>query len=295
MVRRAAQEQPQNQANTSSQRCQNPAQSTAESNVSQPTQMPLQGSVSAQIPQQSYSQPIQAQLDQPINQPINQVYYAVPNATQPTAMSSLQQQVPTSASYSSPSAVVNQAAQCATMPMTSVQPGIAQPVAQPVMQQPVMQQPVVQSVSQLQTPILLGTYAPKIDDKGRVALPAKFRAQLGGGFVMARGQERCVYVLPMVEFQRMTAQIQHTSMSNKSARDYLRVFLSGAVDEEPDKQGRIVVPPMLRDYASLGDEIVVIGVGTRAEIWNKSAWEAYLADREQGYADIADDVLPAVM
>lgn len=286
MVRRAAQEQPQNQANTSSQRCQNPAQSTAESNVSQPTQMPLQGSVSAQIPQQSYSQPIQAQLDQPINQPINQVYYAVPNATQPTAMSSLQQQVPTSASYSSPSAVVNQAAQCATMPMTSVQPGIAQPVTQPVMQQ---------SVSQLQTPILLGTYAPKIDDKGRVALPAKFRAQLGGGFVMARGQERCVYVLPMVEFQRMTAQIQHTSMSNKSARDYLRVFLSGAVDEEPDKQGRIVVPPMLRDYASLGDEIVVIGVGTRAEIWNKSAWEAYLADREQGYADIADDVLPAVM
>lgn len=277
MVRRAAQEQPQNQANTSSQRCQNPAQSTAESNVSQPTQMPLQGSVSAQVPQQSYSQPIQAQLDQPINQ----VYYAVPNATQPTAMSSLQQQVPTSASYSSPSAVVNQAAQCATMPMTSVQP--------------VMQQPVVQSVSQLQTPILLGTYAPKIDDKGRVALPAKFRAQLGGGFVMARGQERCVYVLPMVEFQRMTAQIQHTSMSNKSARDYLRVFLSGAVDEEPDKQGRIVVPPMLRDYASLGDEIVVIGVGTRAEIWNKSAWEAYLADREQGYADIADDVLPAVM
>lgn len=293
MVRRAAHEQPQNQANTSSQRCQNPAQSTAESNVSQPTQVPLQGSMSAQVPQQSYSQPIQAQLNQP-NQPINQVYYAVPNATQPTAMSSLQQQVPTSASYSSPSAVVNQAAQCATMPMTSVQPGIAQPVTQPVAQ-PVMQQPVAQPVSQLQTPILLGTYAPKIDDKGRVALPAKFRAQLGGGFVMARGQERCVYVLPMVEFQRMTAQIQHTSMSNKSARDYLRVFLSGAVDEEPDKQGRIVVPPMLRDYASLGDEIVVIGVGTRAEIWNKSAWEAYLADREQGYADIADDVLPAVM
>ncbi|RIY27738.1 cell division/cell wall cluster transcriptional repressor MraZ, partial [Bifidobacteriaceae bacterium WP022] len=115
------------------------------------------------------------------------------------------------------------------------------------------------------------------------------------GFVMARGQEHCVYVLPMVEFQRMTTQIQRTSMSNKSARDYLRVFLSGAVDEEPDKQGRIVVPPMLRDYANLGDQIVVIGVGTRAEIWNKSAWEEYLADREQGYADIADDVLPAVM
>lgn len=156
-----------------------------------------------------------------------------------------------------------------------------------------MQSPM--QVSQPTSVILLGTYTPKIDSKGRVALPAKFRAQLGTGFVMARGQERCVYVLPMQEFQRITSQIQHTSMSNKSARDYLRVFLSGAVDQEPDKQGRIVVPPMLREYANLEDEIVVIGVGTRAEIWNKTAWNEYLADREQGYADIADDVLPVVM
>lgn len=152
-----------------------------------------------------------------------------------------------------------------------------------------------QANNHVKNPILLGTYSPKIDAKGRVALPAKFRSQLGNGFVMARGQERCVYVLPMQEFERITMQIQRTSMSNKSARDYLRVFLSGAVDQEPDKQGRIVVPPMLRDYANLGDEIVVIGVGTRAEIWNKSAWNKYLADREQDYADIADDVLPAVI
>lgn len=151
-----------------------------------------------------------------------------------------------------------------------------------------------QANNHVKNPILLGTYSPKIDAKGRVALPAKFRSQLGDGFVMARGQERCVYVLPMQEFERITTQIQLTSMSNKSARDYLRVFLSGAVDQEPDKQGRIVVPPMLRDYANLGDEIVVIGVGTRAEIWNKSAWNNYLADKEQDYADIANDVLPAV-
>ncbi|EIK84530.1 protein mraZ [Gardnerella pickettii 00703Bmash] len=151
-----------------------------------------------------------------------------------------------------------------------------------------------QANNHVKNPILLGTYSPKIDAKGRVALPAKFRSQLGNGFVMARGQERCVYVLPMQEFERITTQIQLTSMSNKSARDYLRVFLSGAVDQEPDKQGRIVVPPMLRDYANLGDEIVVIGVGTRAEIWNKSAWNNYLADKEQDYADIANDVLPAV-
>lgn len=143
-------------------------------------------------------------------------------------------------------------------------------------------------------PLLLGTYTPKIDAKGRVALPAKFRSQLGQGLVMARGQERCVYLLPFDEFRRIASQIQRTSVGNKAAREYLRVFLSGAVDQEPDKQGRVVVPQMLRDYANLGSDIVVIGVGTRAELWNKDAWESYLAHKEEGYSDIADDVLPEV-
>ena len=143
-------------------------------------------------------------------------------------------------------------------------------------------------------PLLLGTYTPKIDAKGRVALPAKFRSQLGQGLVMARGQERCVYLLPFDEFRRIASQIQRTSVGNKAAREYLRVFLSGAVDQEPDKQGRVVVPQMLRVYANLGSDIVVIGVGTRAELWNKDAWESYLAQKEEGYSDIADDVLPEV-
>lgn len=148
--------------------------------------------------------------------------------------------------------------------------------------------------SQESLPLLLGTYTPKIDAKGRVALPAKLRSGFAQGMVMTRGQERCVSLLPMQEFRRMARQIQRTSMGNKAARDYLRVFLSGASEQEPDKQGRILVPPMLKNYANLGDDIVVIGVGTRAEIWNREAWEAYLVSQEQGYADIADDVLPVV-
>jgi MraZ protein len=142
--------------------------------------------------------------------------------------------------------------------------------------------------------LLLGTYTPKIDVKGRMALPAKFRSQLGAGLVMARGQERCVYLLPFDEFRRIASQIQRTSVGNKAAREYLRVFLSGATDQVPDKQGRVLVPQMLRDYADLGADVVVIGVGTRAEIWNKQAWESYLSDKEEGYSDIADDVLPEV-
>lgn len=170
----------------------------------------------------------------------------------------------------------------------------SQPQAQPI---PGVMQPQPQMAPMAQMglpPLMLGTYTPKIDAKGRMALPAKLRSQLGTGLVMARGQERCVYLLPAMEFRRIAMQIQRTSMGDKAARDYLRVFLSGAVDQDPDKQGRVLVPQMLRDYANLGDDIVVIGVGTRAEIWNREAWEAYLADKEQGYADIADDVLPEV-
>ncbi|WEV74900.1 division/cell wall cluster transcriptional repressor MraZ [Bifidobacterium sp. ESL0798] len=152
----------------------------------------------------------------------------------------------------------------------------------------------VVSASPAPEPLLLGTYTPKIDRKGRMALPAKMRAQLGAGMVMARGQEKCVYLLPQNEFRRITARIQRASMGNKATRSYLRVFLSGAVESEPDKQGRVLVPQTLRSYAGLGDDIVVIGVGTRAEIWNKESWDAYLADQEEGYSDIADDVLPAM-
>lgn len=279
MARRAANKQPRNKANSASGYSVNQAGFSTESDMSQQTQMPLQAEP-PQIPT-SYVQPVQPQYLQQA-----QGSYGVSS----TSMPAVQQAIQAPTFTSTPSGAYNSATQAAAMPIAPFS-NVQQPV-QP-MQQPV--QYVQNTAVSPLAPILLGTYTPKIDDKGRVALPAKFRAQLGSGFVMARGQERCVYVLPMTEFQRMTTQIQRTSMSNKSARDYLRVFLSGAVDEEPDKQGRIVVPTMLRDYASLGNEIVVIGVGTRAEIWNKSAWEAYLADREQGYADIADDVLPAVM
>lgn len=141
--------------------------------------------------------------------------------------------------------------------------------------------------------LLLGTYTPKIDSKGRVAIPAKMRSQLGTGCVLARGQERCVYILPNDEFRRIAQQIQRTSLSNKAARNYLRVFLSGAVDLEPDKQGRVMVPQMLRSYAHLEDDVVLIGVGTRAELWNREDWETYLQSQEDEYSDMADDVLPA--
>jgi len=140
--------------------------------------------------------------------------------------------------------------------------------------------------------MFLGTYTPRLDDKGRLILPAKFRAQLAPGLVMTRGQERCLFLLPLDEFRRMHDQIRQAPVTSKQARDYLRVFLSGASDELPDKQGRISIPPALRTYAGLDRDVAVIGAGTRVEIWDLPAWERYLAEQESGYADTAEEVFP---
>ncbi len=140
--------------------------------------------------------------------------------------------------------------------------------------------------------MFLGTYTPRLDDKGRLILPAKFRSQLAPGLVMTRGQERCLFLLPLEEFRRMHDQIRQAPVTSKQARDYLRVFLSGASDELPDKQGRISIPPVLRTYAGLDRDVAVIGAGTRVEIWDLPSWESYLAEQESGYADTAEEVFP---
>ena len=141
----------------------------------------------------------------------------------------------------------------------------------------------------------LGTYKPRLDDKGRLILPAKFRAQLAPGLVMTLGQEHCLFVFPMDEFRRMHDQLRRAPLTSRQARNYLRVFLSGATDELPDKQGRVSIPAHLRAYASLDRDVAVIGAGTRVEIWDARAWDTYLAEQEVGYADTAEEVFPEAM
>nr|WP_205708023.1 division/cell wall cluster transcriptional repressor MraZ [Kineococcus vitellinus] len=141
----------------------------------------------------------------------------------------------------------------------------------------------------------MGTYTPRLDDKGRLILPAKFRDQLLDGLVITRGQERCLYLFPMQEFERMHEELRRAPLTRKEARDYLRVFLSGASDETPDKQGRITVPPMLRSYAALDRDVAVIGAGSRVELWDLPTWEAYLAEAEPAFADQREEVLPGIV
>ncbi len=142
--------------------------------------------------------------------------------------------------------------------------------------------------------MFLGTHSPRLDDKGRLILPAKFREQMEEGVVVTRGQERCLYVFPAAEFARIAGQLRQAPVTSKQARDYLRVFLSGASDEVPDKQGRITLPPHLRSYAGLDRDCAVIGAGERVEIWDSGAWEAYLAEQEQAFAEQAEEVVPGL-
>lgn len=142
--------------------------------------------------------------------------------------------------------------------------------------------------------MLLGTYTPKLDDKGRVILPAKFREELAGGIVVTRGQENCLYVFSAAEFEQVHQRIRQAPLSNKQARDFTRMFLSGASSELPDTQNRITLPVPLRTYAGLDRDLVVIGAGSHAEIWDAEAWNTYLAATESGYSEMEEEVIPGL-
>lgn len=142
--------------------------------------------------------------------------------------------------------------------------------------------------------MFLGTYTPRLDEKSRLILPAKFREELANGLVLTRGQERCVYVFSVREFERVHEQMRAAPLSSRQARDYIRVFLSGASDELPDKQGRVTIPAPLREYAGLGRDVAVIGAGTRAEVWDLESWNSYLEEQESTFSETDEEVLPGI-
>jgi MraZ protein len=143
--------------------------------------------------------------------------------------------------------------------------------------------------------VFLGTHQPRLDDKGRLFLPAKYREELSGGLVITKGQERCLYVFPMAEFQRITEALRAAPVTDRSVRAYSRVFFAGASDEVPDKQGRITIPASLREYAGLSRECTVIGANTRLEIWSTASWENYLEAEEAAFVDVSEEVLPGIL
>jgi MraZ protein len=133
--------------------------------------------------------------------------------------------------------------------------------------------------------VFMGTYTPKLDEKGRVFLPAKFRDRLAEGIVVTRGQENCLYVWPADVFEVEAVRAASMSTDTKDGRDFQRMFFSGGDEVTPDKQGRIGIAAPLRTWAGLDRDVVVIGVMNRLEIWDPARWDDYSSGAQGKYAD----------
>jgi MraZ protein len=138
--------------------------------------------------------------------------------------------------------------------------------------------------------MFLGTFSPRLDEKGRLFLPAKFREELAGGLVITKGQERCLRVYPAAEFTRITERFRDAPITAKQTRDFTRMMFAGAHDEIPDRQGRVTIPPPLRAYAGLERECAVVGMNTSLEIWDAATWSAYEASQEEAFANLSEEV-----
>lgn len=136
-----------------------------------------------------------------------------------------------------------------------------------------------------------GEYQHGVDDKGRMIVPAKFREVLGEMFMMTKGLDNCLFVYPQAEWNTLESKLKNLPFTNKDARAFARFFFSGAVECEIDKQGRILINGNLREYAGIIKDVVIIGVGTRIEIWAKETWEGYSTETEKSYEELAEKMM----
>lgn len=137
--------------------------------------------------------------------------------------------------------------------------------------------------------VFMGEYHQKIDEKGRLIIPAKIREDLGNDFVITRGLDGCLFIYPKTTWDGIIKKYQELP-NVKDARNFMRFFLSGAINLEFDKQGRINISSPLVKYADLIKNCVVIGVGDRVEIWNEDRWIKLLKDNEDNFSSIADNL-----
>ncbi|MEJ8304250.1 division/cell wall cluster transcriptional repressor MraZ [Saccharibacillus sacchari] len=136
--------------------------------------------------------------------------------------------------------------------------------------------------------MFMGEYKHNIDDKGRMIMPAKFRDKLGTSCVITRGLDQCLFVYSEQEWELLERKLNNLPLMKSDARAFTRFFFSGAAECEWDKQGRANLPANLREYAQLDKECVVIGAGSRVEIWSRDNWDRYYQQSEESFGDIAE-------
>ena len=138
--------------------------------------------------------------------------------------------------------------------------------------------------------MFIGEYEHSVDAKGRVIMPAKLREDIGEKFIVTKGLDGCLFAYSKTEWSNFEEKLKTLPLTNKNARDFVRFFLSGAVEAEVDKQGRFLIPSNLREYAELLKETVITGVGTRIEIWNKDKWKKYNSSENLSADEIAENM-----
>ena len=136
--------------------------------------------------------------------------------------------------------------------------------------------------------MFLGEYQHTVDGKGRMVLPRKFRDGLEDGCVVTIGQEKCLFVFPMDEFNEEVERMGRLPRTDRRARNFTRAFFAGASDQVPDRQGRVQLTEKQRRYAGLGKDVTVVGVAERIEIWDTETWNTVAAEADEYYAGIEE-------
>lgn len=138
--------------------------------------------------------------------------------------------------------------------------------------------------------MFIGEFSHSLDDKNRLLVPVKFRGTLSDGVVVTRGLDGCLWLYPKSEFVKLAEEISKLPITQKNSRDFSRLMLSGAMDLEPDKIGRIVIPNYLKEYSNIKKEVVMAGVGSRIEIWPMETWKQFKGDMEKNSSEIAENL-----
>lgn len=139
--------------------------------------------------------------------------------------------------------------------------------------------------------VLLGEYQHTVDAKGRLILPAKFREELGETLVFTKGLDACLFGYSLSEWSILEEKLKKLPLAKPEARAFARFFFAGAAEIGYDKQGRILLPPVLREHARLEKEVVVIGVSNRIEIWSQDAWNAYNEALAPSVSDLTQELV----
>lgn len=136
--------------------------------------------------------------------------------------------------------------------------------------------------------MFIGEYNHSIDDKGRLAIPIKFRGDLARGAVVTRGLDASLFLFPKEEWDKLAGKLASLPLGQSNSRAFARLMLAGAMDVEVDKQGRVILPEYLRQYAGIIKQVVIAGLYNRLEIWDSEKWESYKAKTESEVGDIAE-------